>query len=350
MRHCTAERRHSPIRVFAALLTASAVAGYATTAHPQSVEEFYKGKTISIVAPANPGGSYDLHARLVARHLPKWLPGQPKAVVQNMLGAGGLRSIHYLYEKAPRDGTVLATPVQENVIADVVGGTEIRFKVDEFNWIGRAAVGVDAIFAWHTTGIKTIEDVKKTELVVGATSPASGTMLYPLVMNSIVGTRFKVISGYSNTDARLAVERGETQGAFSSLTTLKSTSASWFTDKKINVLVMIAAERHPEFPAVPTLVELGQTPEEKQVLTIFESAGSVGRSFATTPQVPKDRVDALRRAFAAMLKDPEYLADFAKTDAELAPKSGEELQALIQTSRKVSPDVLARARAAVVRR
>jgi tripartite-type tricarboxylate transporter receptor subunit TctC len=145
------------------------------------------------------------------------------------------------------------------------------------------------------------------------------------------------------------VERGETQGAFSSLTTLKSTSASWFTDKKINVLVMIAAERHHQFPQVPALVELGRTAEDKQVLSIFESASTIGRSFATTPQVPADRVAALRKAFAAMLKDPAYLADFAKTDAELAPKSGEELQAHIQATRKVPPAVLARARAAVRR-
>jgi tripartite-type tricarboxylate transporter receptor subunit TctC len=133
------------------------------------------------------------------------------------------------------------------------------------------------------------------------------------------------------------------------LTTLKSTSAGWFTDKKINVLVMISAERHPEFPDVPALVELGRTVEDKQVLGIFESASTIGRSFATTPQTPPDRVAALRRAFAAMLKDPEYLADFAKTDAELAPKSGEELQMHIQTTRKVPPAVLERARAAVKR-
>ena len=340
-------RLHGACWATAAFVAVTSAA--ASSAHSQPAEQFYKGKTISLVAPADPGGSYDMHLRVVSRHIGKWIPGRPNAIVQNMLGAGGLRAINYLYERAPQDGTVLAMPVQENVIADVIGSSEVRYKVTDFNWIGRLTSGVDAIVVWHTTGVRTVEDAKKTEIVLGATGPASGTMLYPQVMNSVLGTRFKVISGYKHTDTLLAVERGETSGAYSSLTTIRSIQPRWFPDGKVHAIVMFSSERVAGFPAVPTLPELAGNAEDKQILTIFASASTVGRAIATTPNVPAERVGVLRSAFTAMLKDPEFLADYAKTKAEFEPMAGEPLQAFIQQTRDVSSDVLARARRAVRR-
>jgi len=326
-----------------------AAASMAFTFPAQAVEQFYRGKTLSLIAPADPGGSYDMHLRVVSRHIGKWIPGRPNAIVQNMLGAGGLRAINHLYERAPQDGTVLAMPVQENVVADVIGSNEVRYKVTDFNWIGRLTSGVEAIVVSRATGVTSIEDARKTEIVLGATGPASGSMLYPLVMNSILGTRFKVISGYKHTATLLAVERGETNGAFSSLTTIRSIYPNWFADRKVNAIVMLASERIPDFADIPTLVELAGNAEDRQVLAIFQSASTVGRSIATTPRVPAERVAALRNAFAMMLKDPEFLADYARTKAEFEPMTGEALQAFIQESRNVSPDVLTRAQAAARR-
>src|SRR5262249_3215408 len=144
-------------------------------------------------APADPGGSYDLHTRLIARHIGKWIPGRPAVIVQNMPGAGGLRAANYLYEKAPQDGSVLGMPVQENVLADVLGGNDVRFRATDFNWIGRLAPSVDMIVTWWTSGVKTIADARRVAVPLGATGPASGTILYPAVLNSLIGTRFSVV-------------------------------------------------------------------------------------------------------------------------------------------------------------
>ena len=319
-------------------------------ARAQSAEAFYRGKTLTMIVPADPGGSYDLHTRLVARHLGKFVPGRPNIVVQNMAGAGGLRAINFLYEKAAQDGTVLGMPVQENILADVLGGTEVRYKVPEFNWIGRLAPGVDMIVTWWTTGIRTITDATKVaSLPIGATGPASGTSLYPLMLNALVGTRFDVIPGYKHNEMLLAVERGETAGAFTSLATLKTQFARWITDKRINVLVVFTPERVAEFPAAPTLTELATNTADRQVMGIFASAGAIGRSFMTAPNVPADRVAALRTAFSAMVEDAEFRAEIAKTHAEFGPLSGAALQKLIADTRNVPAAVLERTRAAVRR-
>lgn len=315
----------------------------------QSVEEFYRGKTISMIVPADPGGTYDLNTRMVARHIRKFIPGTPNIIVQNMQGAGGLRAINYLYEKAPADGTVIGMPVQENVIADVFGGTEVRYKIPDFNWIGRIAPGVDLIVTWHSSGAKTISDATKFVIPLGATGQASGTVIYPLALNGVVGTKFSIVSGYRHTEMLLAMERGETAGAFTSLSTLKTAYPTWIPEKKVNILVALASERVAELPGVPTLVELGRTPEERQVLSIFASASTTGRSLLTTPGAPPDRVAALRKAFDDMIKDADFLADLKHARMEFGPLSGEALQERIGETRKVSSEVLERAREVIKR-
>jgi tripartite-type tricarboxylate transporter receptor subunit TctC len=315
----------------------------------QSVEQFYKGKTITVVVPADPGGSYDLNARLVSRHLGKWIPGRPGIVVTNMAGAGGLRSINYLYEKAPQDGTALGIPIQENVLADVLGQTDARYRIEAFSWIGRITASADFIAVWHTLGVRTIDDARRIAVPLGATGPASGTMLFPLMLNNLLGTRFAVTSGYKHTEMLLAMERGETAAAHTTLTTLKTSFPTWLSERKVNLLVAIAPERVAEYADVPHLVELGRNETERQVLSIFASVGAVGRSLLTTPGVPADRVAALRAAFDAMVMDPEFLAEIAKTHAELDPKSGAALQAMIAGTRNVPPAILERARQSVRR-
>ena len=332
---------------------AAAVLGALVLAIPgaqaQPAETFYRGKTVTMIVPADPGGSYDLHTRLIARHLGKWIPGKPAVIVQNMQGAGGLRAINYLYEKAPQDGSVLGMPVQENVLADVLGGSDVRYKVTDFNWIGRLALGIDVIATWHTTGVKTMADAKRIAVPLGATGPASGTTLYPAMLNAMLGTKFSIVPGYRHTEMLLAMERGETGGAHTSLTTLKTSFPTWIPQNKINMLVVLAPQRVPELADVPDLVELASNDEERQVLSIFASVGAVGRSLLTTPRVPAERVAALRAGFDAMTKDAEFLADTAKTHAEFSPLHGVALQRAIEETRNVAPAVLERARAAVRR-
>ncbi len=321
----------------------------ASWARAQSVEQFYRGKTISMIVPADPGGSYDLHTRVIARHIAKFIPGSPTVIVQNMQGAGGLRAINYLYERAPQDGTVLGMPVQENLIADVLGGADVRYRVAEFNWIGRLATSVDLIVVWHTTGVKTIEDARRIPVAFGATGPASGTTVYPTMLKNMFGAKFSVTPGYKHTEMLLAMERGETAGVHTSWTTLRGLRPDWISEHKVNFLVHIA-DKVPELAGVPTLVELGRTPEEKQVLAIFSSAGAIGRSVALPPHVPVARVAALRAAFDVMVEDTDFRADVERSHAEFGPMSGAALQKLIADSRNVSPAVLERARAVVMRR
>jgi len=332
----------------AALLILSAATA-SSTAGAEAVADFYRGKTISMIVPADPGGSYDLHTRLVARHIGRWIPGRPAVIVQNMPGAGGLRATNYLYEKAPQDGSALGMPVQENVLADVLGGNDVRFRATDFNWIGRMAPSVDVIVTWWTTGVKTIADAKRVAVPLGATGPASGTILYPAVLNSLIGTRFSVVPGYRHTEMLLAMERGETGGAHTSLTTLKSSFPSWLAQNKVNMLVVCAPQRLPELAETPDLIELADNAEDRAVLAIVASVGAVGRSILTTPRVPPERVAALRAAFEDMIHDSEFLADLGKTHAEFGPLGGATLQAFIADTRNVAPAVLERARAAVRR-
>lgn len=332
-------------RAMAALLAALMLAVPAANAQP--VAEFYRGKTVTLIVPADPGGSYDLHTRLIARHIGKRIPGEPSVIVQTMTGAGGLRAINYLYEKAPRDGTVLGMPVQENVLADVLGASEARYKITDFNWIGRLAPGVDVIVTWWTSGVRTIADAGRTAVPLGATGPASGTSLFPLMLNAVAGTKFNIIPGYKHGEMLLAIERGETYGAFTSLATLKSAYPTWIPNKRVYLLVAISPEPVAELAGVPDLLSLAKNQADRRALAIFASASMVGRSLLTTPGVPAARVAALREAFEGMTKDPEFLADRAKTHAEFGPMPGAALQKFIADTRDVPAAVLERARAAV---
>jgi tripartite-type tricarboxylate transporter receptor subunit TctC len=325
------------------------LAASATPARPQSVEAFYRGKTIQLVVPADPGGSYDLHSRLIARYIGRWIPGHPTVIVQAMAGAGGLRAINYLYEKAAQDGSVIGMPIQENILADVLGGPDVRYDAAKFNWIGRVASSADVIVAWHTYGAKTIADATRVAIPLGATGPASGAMLYAMMLNSLIGTRFDIIPGYKHNEMLLAMERGETGAAHTSCGTLRTAFPNWLADKKVNVLVSMGSERLSAIADVPALVELGTTTEERQVLAIFASAETIGRSILTPPHVPSERVATLRQAFDAMLKDRDFLDEIGKAETEYAPMSGTALQGLIEGTRDVPSSALALARASMHR-
>jgi len=319
----------------------------AMTAAPAAAQaaDFFKGRTVTVVSPADPGGSYDLYARLVATHLVKHLPGNPSGIVQNMPGAGGLRAINHLYSIAPKDGTMLQIPVQDIALSEALGREGVDFKVSNLTWIGRIAPSVDLQITWGARNIRSIEEVKKREVTIAATGPNSPTSLNPMVLNALIGTKFKLISGYkSNAEMSAAMERGETDGAFATWATMKTAFPGWIRDRQINYLVVYTAERIPELADVPAVTELAAGKMEKPILALLASTGTLGRSLVTAPGVDPARVGELRNAFDTMVKDPAFLADVQRLNIEFGPLSGADTQKAISAMFDVDPSVIARTR------
>lgn len=312
-----------------ACLILTATSGFPAVAQP-SVEEFYKGKTISFVIGYSPGGGYDVYARLVARHLGNHIPGKPQIVPRNMPGASSRAAAAYVFNVAPKDGTVLATGDQSLALAQAMGDPAIQFDTIRFSWIGNPSVENNTTAAWHTSGIRTIEDAKRTEVPVGATGGSTSSQ-YPKAMNALLGTRFKIIVGYpGGNDINLAMERGEVAGRGSnSWASWKATKADWLREQKINILVQIGLSKAPDLPDVPLLLDLAASEEDRALLRLLSAPVNVGRPIFSTPGVPAERVAALRKAFDAMVVDPVFLEEAKKLKLEINPVSGEELQRIV---------------------
>ena len=328
----------------ASAMTAATLASGAARA--QTPEEFWRGKTIDHTVPTSPGGDYDLRSRLMARHFPRFIPGNPNVVVRNMPGGLGIAAANHLAKVAPRDGTALHTIFQNMPTLQAIGAKEVQFDVREFGWIGNTTNTPNTINSWHTTGITKIEDVYTKELVVGAPGAGSTSVTYPAAMNAILGTKFRIVSGYpGGNDVNLAMEKGEVGGRGSnSWASWKSGHPHWLAEKKIHILVQVALERAPDLPDVPLMHELAKNDEDREVLRFISSDMGISRAVVTTPGVPKDRLQALRRAFDAMMKDPDFLAEAAKTKMDISPSTGEQAQAVAEAMLSASPRVLERAR------
>jgi tripartite-type tricarboxylate transporter receptor subunit TctC len=279
--------------------------------------------------------------------MPKYLPGNPTAIVQNMPGGGNVVATNHMYNNALKDGTVIAVINDAIPLHQVIDGRGVRFDADKFNWLGSPGDRNSVTFAWHTSGIRTIEDVMQREVVLGGTGVASSIVIYPTVMNKVLGTKFKIVLGYKGSgESMLAVERGEVEGHSTSWTAVKVGHPDWRPEKKINIIVQFALKKHPELPDVPTVVELARNDEERQILRAVMNATEIGTAFFTTPGVPADRVTALRRAFDATVKDPEFLADAQRTKLTVGPLAGEELQKLVTEVSDLPPALLEKVRAA----
>src|SRR3954453_6886323 len=321
--------------------------GMGAEASAQTPEQFYKGKSIDFVIGYPPGGSNDIWGRLIAHHIGKHIPGKPVVVPKNTPGAGSFLAINQVYAVAPKDGTVIAIGAPTAVLDEKLGSQGVRFKTAELNWIGRVDSLINIVFTWNTSPVKTVDDAFKTEAKLSGTGGGSTVSIYPTVMNRVLGTKFKLIMGYKGSnDAQLAVERGEVEGHSTSWTAVKVAHQDWRPDKKINILVQFSIKKHPELRDVPTVVELARNDEERQVLSAVVNAAEVGTSFFTSPNVSKDRVDTLRRAFDATMKDPEFLAEAHKTQLTVGPLPGEELQKLVANVAAISPAILEKVRAA----
>jgi len=311
----------------------------------QTAEPF-KGKDLTMIIGYPPGAGNDLYGRLVARHLGKHIPGHPNVVAQNMPGAGSFKAANHIYNVAPRDGTAFGLVAQTVVTEEMLGNPAVQFKAANYTWIGRISSYHVISFVWHTVPVKTMQDVYNRETVLGATGVGSTVFIYPQILKNVVDAKFKLVPGYEGTaQSMLAMERGEVEGATTGWTSLKAGKQAWLKDNKVTVLVQYAASKHPDLPNVPTMVDLARNPEERQILSVFASDAEIGKSIMAPPGLPADRTAILRKAFDAMMKDPEVLADVEKQKLDFDPLDGAALQKLIQDLASTPAAILEKARA-----
>jgi tripartite-type tricarboxylate transporter receptor subunit TctC len=315
----------------------------------QSVEGFYIGKTLRMVIGYPPGGSNDLYARVVAKHIGRFIPGSPAVIPQNMPGAGSIVAANYMYSNAPKDGTVLAAISQGAPLDAKLGQPSAHYEPSKFGWVGRMAASANVTMVWKTSKIKTIDDVYKTEVTLGGTGAGSTVSLYPSVMNEILKTRFKMIMGYKGSaEAMLAMQRGEVEGHSTTWEAVKAVHPDWLPNGDIRVLVQHGLRRHSELADVPTSLELTKNEQDRPVMRVIMGAAEVGKSYFTTPDVPNDRLTALRRAFDAMIKDQAFINDVKQLKGEVDPMTGEDLQKLIGELDTLSPALIDRVKAIYV--
>ena len=330
-------------------LAALALALAPMPAQADAIADFYKGKQISLIISTGVGGGLDQNARVVARHWTNHIPGNPVIIAKNMPGAGSLRATNFLYGQAPKDGTAVGTMIPSFVLNQRIGGKGVAYDATKFSWIGSSNASNSNLYVWHATGIKTLNETMTKEVVMGATGAGSYTVLYPAIMNNLLGTKFRVIMGYrSATQVNLAMERGEVQGrAGNNFNSLMARNADWVKDKKINILVQVGQKRDPDFKDVPLLTEFAKDQASREVLQLFSDEVELGRPFLTAPGVPADRVAALRASFDATMKDAKLLEEAKKGGLDIMPTSGAALQKLVDGIINTKDDVIDRAKAAM---
>ena len=314
---------------------AAALAGllaFAATGADAQNADYFRGKSISLIFGGGIGGGYDTYARMLQPHYAKHIPGNPRIIVKSVPGAGTLVAANYLYEIAPADGTEIGTVGSGTATAALLESTNVRLDPRKFVWLGSMTSDVSVALSWHTTGIASIQDTFKRKMIVGGGGPTSGNVIFPLLLNRLLGTQFEIITGYkSSGEAMLAVERGELDGIISwNYSSIRASRLYLVQEKKIHLLLQFALGRHEELPDVPLVTDLARNDEERAVLELIFARQEMGRPFlappATTPAVAK----ILRDAFDATMKDPEFLADMAKRKIEISrPMSGAQIDAMI---------------------
>lgn len=293
------------------------------------VADFYKGKNINFLVGVSSGGQYDLELRLVARHITRHIPGKPVAVPQNMTGATGLVMANHMYRVAPHDGTTVALIQNGLPTYQVVGRKGVQFDARQLQWIGSMSATADTMLAWKGSKVLTLDDARKREVIAGSNGAAGITYMYPLMMNDMLGTKFKMVTGYQGSGAlNLAVERGEVDARMNSWSSIKASKPNWIRDKQISVLVY-SGPRQTDLPGVPHFEDLLKNADDRAVLRVVTAGSDLGRPFAVAPGVPAERVKALRSAFVAMTKDPEFLKEAAALKLPVTPVSHERLKEVI---------------------
>jgi tripartite-type tricarboxylate transporter receptor subunit TctC len=331
---------HRTLAIAVLLLAADAAAA-------EPVEQFFARRTVTITIGYTAGGSYDLYGRMVARHLGKHIPGQPTVIAQNMPGAGSLKAANYLYEVAPKDGTALGIVVESAALEQALANPAVQYDAGQFTYLGRVATSNNIFMQWHTAKVQSLDDAKRTETSLAGTGPGSIAETVPRLLNAVLGTKFNLISGYpASSEAMLAMERQEVDGASSSWAAVKVGKQAWLRENKIRIILQTTPERIAELPQTPSLGEIGDTPEDKQLFALYASGSAIGRSVLAPPGVPAERARALRTAFQAMVEDAEFVADIQRLNVELEPLPGEQVEQLVSRALNVPAAVRERAKLA----
>jgi tripartite-type tricarboxylate transporter receptor subunit TctC len=339
----TSERRVRGA-LLAVFLAVPSLAPAAREAQADPVADFYRGKTVNVLIGVAVGGEYDLHARLVARHLGKHIPGNPTVVAQNMTGAGGLTMANHLFAAAPRDGTSIGMLGNNFPAQQAVGVAAIRFDARQFRWIGSISPTIETMATWKTTGVQTIAQARDKEIVAGSTSRTAITYTFPALLNELAGTRFKIVTGYPGGSAiNLAMERGEVGARNNTWSSWKVTKPDWLRNKEIFILVQ-AGPKARDLPDVPAVEDLATTDADRRYAELVISGTRLGRPLATAPDVPAERVEALREAFDAVMRDPEFLREAEAAKIEVDPVRGIDLQKVVEQVLMAPQDVRERAR------
>ena len=329
-------------------MLAGAIGVFSLSPAYAQTDDFFKGKTLTIVTSTGPGGGYDAIARAISRHMPRYLNGQPTMIVQNMPGGGNVLATNHMYNVAPKDGTMIAVINNAIPLHQVLDGRGVRYDVRKFNWLGSTGAKNSVTFVWHTTGITSIQEVMSREVTLGGTAPASDIVIYPTVMNNVLGTKFKIVLGYkSSAEVSMAMERGEVQSRSNNYTSLISDQPDWVKNKKITVLVQVGAARDKRLANVPLLTELARNDEERQVLSLISAPIALGQPYLAPPELPPARVATLRQAFAATLIDKGFLAEAEKLNFEIEPISGEDIAQVVNRTIEAPPHIVARAKEAM---
>jgi len=325
------------------------VASLATTsANADAVADFYRGRTLTMIVGSGEGGGFGLNARIIAKYLGKYIPGNPNIVLQFMQGSGGVKAANFVYTVSPRDGSVIHMPISSIVENQLLRPKGVKFDGAKFNWLGSVTDFATVLSVWYTAPVKTIKEAQRTQVILGAPSGHSFLYRVPKLMNELLGTKFKIIIGYKGSrGVDMATERGEVQGRAVVWASTKARRANWLRDGKLVHMVQIGPTPAADLPGLPRFIDLVKGAKAKAMVRFLHGSALIGRALVTPPGVPGAMVNGLRRAFDATMKDPGYKGDLAKRKMPLRPTTGEKLQAFIVKMAATDPSTLTELKALV---
>lgn len=303
-----------------------------------AAEDFYRGKQIAIMAGG--GGSYEFYARMLAKYMPKYIPGSPTMIVKNMAGASGLKVTNYIYNVAPKDGTEIGAGQGHIPTLPLFNAEGVQYDPAKLPWIGNPTKEVFIGYVWHTSPVQSLEEARSKEAVVGGQSVGAMSVDIAILANAMIGTKFKIVTGYAGSaETMLAVERGEVNGHLGTpWTTLSASKPDWIKQKLVKVIAQFGQTRHKDLPDVPLLLDYVTKPEDRSALEAFLARQETAKPYFVPPGTPADRVTILRRAFDSAVKDPEFLAEVTKANFDVTePMTGEEMEVLVARMSKIPP-------------
>jgi tripartite-type tricarboxylate transporter receptor subunit TctC len=325
-------------------ILAAAALALGVAARADSVEEFYRGRTVTLIVSSGVGGGYDTYGRTLARHIGRHIPGQPHLIVQNMPGAGSLTALNYLANVAAKDGSVLSDADSTMPLYTLLGGQNARFDPQRIRWIGSTAQQISLCVAWAAGSFKTLEDAMQRPMRVSATGNATLRSIVPRLFNEVAGSRFEVVTGYSTSEVFLAVERGEVDGTCFTYDTLLAAKYDWLAEKRIALLAQFGERPAPGIETVPLARDRIKDPTDRAAFDLILSSEIMGRPYLVPPEIPPERLAALRQAFDATMKDAGFRGDAEKARLFVDPVSGAEIEALLARAYAAPPAIIERAR------